>query len=1308
MADGFPIRRARPVPKDSVNDAGSSPGQGRGMPTADIPTPKGMELRLTGVPNHMSAYDLQLGLSRKHLRTECAFLVILEKSTEEIFWESLDPVLKDRNKTARVIVPNQSDGSNPADALVDKTIKIRCCDLHEGGRVALQAEKIRKSETPNHKYEELHNTELSIEQPLGLLNGHVADVYKVSCGTFNGGKFDVAHTWSYGRESEFRKLSYFGDARPPRFRVCLPDNALAEWEWMDIHELNIQGLVFERPESRQLHRVVYFVLDKPPQFYKRPKGSTRASIAARISHPSTLQRHTDEDLDVCRVPWIIQYCRVFKVEYSSHQDFNPDSAWPIIQKEQRNPWSCFEDPGIPQSKRTAADMAKTLRSNLEHVSRIFPSHLTGCQLGVAKLFYNCSIPATSPATKDFLNQIVSEGLPQHSRQFSEKLHRMFERTGTSHSRALEVFHQFHDIDNPYGLYENGRSDGYFPVYSDMDNLVFELMQENGNSSSGVFDVVVHPSHVEIQGPIDPPTNSITDQYRDIIERFLRVRFVDNNTRPLRAEPGVSLKEILRRLSQVLAGRGQLFPLLPDLTGFEFLGYSMSGLKKRKAVWFFQRQDGLDATAIRARIGDWDVKSNPKLANDPSKWGARISLAFTESRRVLSLSRGDWEIRDDVGDHPDFPNTDGCGLISPELCDAINGALAPYNFTSSRAFQIRFGGVKGVVYAGANSLLEHDGAPLSLLMRKSQLKLRVPDPSCLDLRIVSTAGDGRPSLFLASALKAFEDSGANTAEIERIYEEAYTSLKTASSNGVDLLQQIHTIPYSLKEDSMKGRLNFLKLAIRLKKHGIHPSDYPHTFLADYLTRLAAKAREKDLFKIPIPGSFSLLGLTDDYRVLKPKEFKSGVLMPEVFIRAHGETIEGPVLIYRDPIIHIGDIQEAEAIGENELKRRLTKGWVDGADRAHALLQMDNVIFFSQEDNPPLPNRLSGGDLDGDRFEVLTKGCRFWGDAYKTTSPDCYTEDGPPAATGQAPPKTDLDQKSFDIGQLAEFITQYIRNDCFAELEHRLLALADKKANGMNDADVKDLAQWLSQAVDYAKSGKAVDLVADVFKNPKFKVSESPDFLRALGRRGAIDSGTGFYQSSNLLGRLYRKFEGIPYNFVSRLDNRSLIDKLAKAWPVEDKQDTLSQRDGVLYSDNDLRQFRGKLNGHMESYGWDLVKATTSRNGYEELFQKDTAELDLFLGKQQSDFATKHVQDLMQLISEFFVDRNIVAWSRMVPPRVRPRAGYDRNTVKAMYKQYLYTAWKHSIINRGHVKDFGTHGHAYLCLYALYCEDLPIDT
>ena len=97
----------------------------------------------------------------------------------------------------------------------------------------------------------------------------------------------------------------------------------------------------------------------------------------------------------------------------------------------------------------------------------------------------------------------------------------------------------------------------------------------------------------------------------------------------------------------------------------------------------------------------------------------------------------------------------------------------------------------------------------------------------------------------------------------------------------------------------------------------------------------------------------------------------------------QLIKGPVLIYRDPIIHIDDIQEAKAIGQDELKDRIGQSdRSDDKDQINALFAMKNVIFFSQKDNPPLTNRLSGGDLDEDRFEVLIKECGFFRDDYKT--------------------------------------------------------------------------------------------------------------------------------------------------------------------------------------------------------------------------------------------------------------------------------------------------------------------------------------
>ena len=128
------------------------------------------------------------------------------------------------------------------------------------------------------------------------------------------------------------------------------------------------------------------------------------------------------------------------------------------------------------------------------------------------------------------------------------------------------------------------------------------------------------------------------------------------------------------------------PLLQVRTQIEYLGYSVSSLKKKRAVWFLCSDDKSDLIAdeIRKKIGRWNYEDDTirGLAKSPSKWGARIALAFTESIPVVELSRHEWGCRDDYGPDKNFPNTDGCGVIHPELCNAINAALLPYGFTVS--------------------------------------------------------------------------------------------------------------------------------------------------------------------------------------------------------------------------------------------------------------------------------------------------------------------------------------------------------------------------------------------------------------------------------------------------------------------------------------------------------------------------------------------------------------------------------------------------------------------------------------------------
>lgn len=97
------------------------------------------------------------------------------------------------------------------------------------------------------------------------------------------------------------------------------------------------------------------------------------------------------------------------------------------------------------------------------------------------------------------------------------------------------------------------------------------------------------------------------------------------------------------------------------------------------------------------------------------------------------------------------------------------------------------------------------------------------------------------------------------------------------------------------------------------------------------------------EVPIPGLYTVLGVTDDCQV-HPKD--------HVYIRAKGTTVAGLVLIYRNPIIHIGDIQRAQAVSDDELKARIRDLKLEDKlldNIITSLTTMDNVIFFSQKDD-----------------------------------------------------------------------------------------------------------------------------------------------------------------------------------------------------------------------------------------------------------------------------------------------------------------------------------------------------------------------
>ncbi|KAK8064634.1 RNA-dependent RNA polymerase 1 [Apiospora phragmitis] len=359
---------------------------------------------------------------------------------------------------------------------------------------------------------------------------------------------------------------------------------------------------------------------------------------------------------------------------------------------------------------------------------------------------------------------------------------------------------------------------------------FKFQWDQVNQVPKIFTAMVFPSHLEMHGPQAPPQNFITETYNSQADRFLRVRFLENDGKPFRMEPGINPDEIIERhISKVLKGDTPLFdPVLFGAQKFQYLSYIISSLKKRKMIMFYREDDNVSPTSaeeIRNKIGTWseiDPRSKSP-AKVPWKWGARISLAFITSIPIQELDKSQWECRPDEPKGAKYPNTDGCGMISQSLADKINTVLKRQGYHPSQAFQIRFGGVKGVVHTASSALFKAlPNKKCDLVLRESQLKFDVSAVSGnIMFRIVSTAAEPQGCLFSPPVLKALEDLGCNTWAIEELFQKAFDTLSSLTGNTIDLLREILRVPVNDSGVELCIRDSLLKFVINMKARGILP-------------------------------------------------------------------------------------------------------------------------------------------------------------------------------------------------------------------------------------------------------------------------------------------------------------------------------------------------------------------------------------------------------------------------------------------------------------------------------------------------------
>ncbi|KAI0885091.1 RdRP-domain-containing protein [Annulohypoxylon maeteangense] len=624
----------------------------------------------------------------------------------------------------------------------------------------------------------------------------------------------------------------------------------------------------------------------------------------------------------------------------------------------------------------------------------------------------------------------------------------------------------------------------------------ELVSERvGRNLIMVYKVQITPTRITLLGPEPEAKNRILRKFPKHTGFFARVQFCEEDGQDVFFNARVSLVLIWARFKQILlkgvhiAGREYMF-----------LGFSHSSLRAH-GVWFMATfVDHNSVLQISTKV----IKDLGKFSQiqSPSRCAARIGQAFSETPFAIDLH----ELGAQVQYIPDVKSrdgsrvfSDGVGTLSRSLMEAIQAAL-PKNRDTTTCFQIRWGGAKGML-----SLDDTLPGMVMRIRKESMVKFESEDIRLLE--ICDMANKPIPLVLNRQMIKILEDMGvsgewflaAQNRELRRLRE---------------ITAQIQNTVVFLKRQKIAEQINFSKFIRRLSRLEI---DYRKDgFLCSAVETVVL--REVRLLKhkarIPVEKGVTLFGILDEFNFLTEDE---------VYITFEHEKLAGNrnfnlheklVLVTRSPALHPGDIQVRRAVIPPP---------------GHPLRSLSNCIAFSQQGMRDLPSQLSGGDLDGDIYNII----------WDKEAVDSAIREFEPADYPLVKPK--------NIGRevtpedMTDFFVDFMATDQLGVIATKHMILADMKPVGTFDKECLLLAELHSIGVDYSKSGIPIDVsklrnLTRTDCRPEFLAPAPPAHI--IGRTEVEfetqrppsndeddDSGPRhkYYKSEKILGKLFRAID-----------------------------------------------------------------------------------------------------------------------------------------------------------------------------------------
>ncbi|CAK7233787.1 hypothetical protein SCUCBS95973_008714 [Sporothrix curviconia] len=575
----------------------------------------------------------------------------------------------------------------------------------------------------------------------------------------------------------------------------------------------------------------------------------------------------------------------------------------------------------------------------------------------------------------------------------------------------------------------------------------------GGNLTAIHRVMVTPTHMTLHGPELENKNRVLRKYPNHHDHFVRVQFCDEDGQSLRLNGRVDYTEVYARFRKVMVDGIQVAGRT-----YRFLGWSHSSLRSH-SMWFvapFVDDNG----SLQSHLSIISMLGNFDAIGSPARCAARIGQAFSETPFAISLA----ENKISVYRIPDITSpvdntrvfSDGVGTISLEAAQCIWKQL-PRGKKQPTCFQIRYAGAKGML--SLDTRLEGR----QICLRPSMIKFESSENT--NLEICDMAVQPIPLYLNRQLIKILEDMGVPTKWFQQRQEEAVRELRLITSSPYNMAS-------FLKAQSVATSIKLHKLLLLADQLGLD-------FRSDAFLRRATDAvilRELRLLKhkarMFVPQGVTLFGIMDETGFLQEDEVYIALDAPRSGSKSR--RFRGPppngaaVLVTRSPALHPGDIQMAY---------NTHPPLHDENGHEHPLRALKNCIVFSSHGARDLPSQLSGGDLDGDIFNVIWDTAVCGLTALELFVPADYPR-----------------QQAINIGRpvktedIADFFLDFMRTDHLGAIATRHMILADQLPEGTLEGSCVKTAEMHSTAVDFSKTGIPADL-KNLPKANRFR----PDFL-----------------------------------------------------------------------------------------------------------------------------------------------------------------------------------------------------------------------